>query len=533
MRQSDGGPGSGPTATPVPGLRPTQLSEAILRAADNAGMGIVVSTFVDGKIRLAYVSAGAARIIGHRPEELLHKAADMFAAPEERERIRNAAGARNAGDSNEPIFETVVVHKDGHRVSVASATSPIEVDGVPGSVTFVWDTTELQTAKQAVRAGEAQFHAVIEAAPEGVVISREGIVLYANPTAERMLISEGDRSLVGRSLAEFMSPEDTMAMRDRIGRAMRGERFTPREYRAQRADGTVVIAEIVSLPFMHEGKPAVLAFARDVTERSRMQAQLAHADRLAALGTMAASVAHEINNPVTVMSFDLDLLGRLIESALPAGESRAAALGLLTDLRHSVGRVASIVRDLKAFSRPEEAASDAVEIGVAMESALRIASHAHGRDIEVVNQLGALPPVRANRGWLEQIFVNLLMNAFQALPDDRSGNRVVLRARRGGGGTARQRRGRDRGQRPRHPPRRPRPHLRSLLHHQARRRGDRARAVDLPRPRHRDGGADHRHQRARPGDDHARPVARPRAGRSNGGRARRHRPRRRTTGRGC
>jgi len=99
-------------------------------------------------------------------------------------------------------------------------------------------------------------------------------------------------------MATFLEPQALATMRRRIEKMRAtGEPPTPREYPRSAVMGTIITAEISSIFIDFEGKPAVLAFARDVTERSRLRAQLAHADRLAGLGIMAAGVAHEINNP--------------------------------------------------------------------------------------------------------------------------------------------------------------------------------------------------------------------------------------------
>src|SRR6476659_3860564 len=124
------------------------------------------------------------------------------------------------------------------------------------------------------------FQKMVEGAPDGMVISRDGIVLYANPAAVRLLGYDLAAELVGGSMARFLEPESLATMRRRI-ETMRvtGGSPTPREYQAKRRDGTTISAEISSIFIEYDGKPAVLAFARDVTERSRLRAQLAHADR--------------------------------------------------------------------------------------------------------------------------------------------------------------------------------------------------------------------------------------------------------------
>jgi two-component system, NtrC family, sensor kinase len=149
----------------------------------------------------------------------------------------------------------------------------------------------------APRVPPATFAKLVDEAPDGVVISRDGVILYVNRAALSLLGYDRAEELLGQSMALFLDGQSIALMIRRIRQMQTtGERMTPREYRAKRREGSMVVAEISSIPIEFDGRPAVLAFARDVTERVRLRAQLEQADRLTALGMMAAGVAHEINN---------------------------------------------------------------------------------------------------------------------------------------------------------------------------------------------------------------------------------------------
>src|SRR5262245_64886528 len=130
-------------------------------------------------------------------------------------------------------------------------------------------------------------------------------------------------------------------MRERIEETLRtGIVLPPAEYEAKRRDGSVVIGEVTSMVTTYDGKPAVVAFVRDATERRRVREQMARTERLAALGTAAAGVAHEINNPL-----------QIAELAATSIERGVGVKVAHTDLHASLDRIAGIVRDLLAFSR--------------------------------------------------------------------------------------------------------------------------------------------------------------------------------------
>jgi PAS domain S-box-containing protein len=267
-------------------------------------------------------------------------------------------------------------------------------------------------------AGES-FQALVENAPDGIVVSRDGIVLYANAAAGRLLGYDDVSEMVGRPMT-FLDRNAALMMRQRIQHMVAtGERLVPREYPARRKDGAEITAEIASTVIEFEGAPAILAYARDVTDRKRLQTQLAHAHRLASLGTMAAGVGHEINNPLAFIGLAAEMLSRRV------GPEEAS---LVAQVRTGVERIAGIVRDLRAFGRDSDEPAGAVDLRAAIEAAERLVQHELRPRATVVKELGELPVVVGVARHLEQVFVNLLLNAAQAL-DDRADGRVSLRSR--------------------------------------------------------------------------------------------------------
>src|SRR5580692_11456579 len=209
---------------------------------------------------------------------------------------------------------------------------------------------------------EDAFRALVESAPDAIVVSRSGIILYANAAAARLLGHDDVSELIGKPMT-FLDRRSVEVMQRRIEQmAASGERLIPREYPARRRDGSEIMAEIASTIIEFDGAPAVLAYARDVTDRKRLRAQLAEADRLASLGMMAAGVAHEINNPLAVVGLAADALARRV------GQDEAA---LVSQVRAGVDRIAAIVHDLRFFGRAEEDAPGPVDLAGALESAER------------------------------------------------------------------------------------------------------------------------------------------------------------------
>jgi CheY-like chemotaxis protein/two-component sensor histidine kinase len=167
-----------------------------------------------------------------------------------------------------------------------------------------------------------------------------------------------------------------------------------------------------------------------------LEARLVQADRLAALGTMAAGVAHEINNPLTYLILNLDWLARKFSEGVGALESAEGLAETLQEARRGARRVATIVRELRNFSRADGETKGAVDLAAVVRSAVKIASHEITPRARLSVELGAAPRVDANEGRLEQVVINLLLNAVQALSSAQTATNEIRVDVRGDGGQA-------------------------------------------------------------------------------------------------
>jgi signal transduction histidine kinase len=172
--------------------------------------------------------------------------------------------------------------------------------------------------------------------------------------------------------------------------------------------------------------PAVereLREARLRRERARMQEQLLIADRMASIGTLAAGVAHEINNPLGAVMLNLDVAAEAVAQLrrqYGASEPLDFLREGLRDCSASAERIRDIVADLKMFSRAQDAKRDAVSVRTVLESSIRLAWNEIRHRAQLVKDYRDAPPVLANEARLGQVFVNLLVNAAQAIPDGRA-----------------------------------------------------------------------------------------------------------------
>jgi len=158
----------------------------------------------------------------------------------------------------------------------------------------------------------------------------------------------------------------------------------------------------------------VVVIARDITQQKAAEAQLVVSERLSSVGMLAAGVAHEINNPLAALIANLDFTVQELQR-LPEAPGREAVRDVLNDARSAADRIRLIVRDLKVFSRAGDDELGRVDVERVMESTLRMAWTEIRHRARLVKDYGRVPPVRANESRLGQVFLNLVVNAAQAI----------------------------------------------------------------------------------------------------------------------
>jgi len=177
-------------------------------------------------------------------------------------------------------------------------------------------------------------------------------------------------------------------------------------------------AEVAMLRDLADDIGLALDSMAAAAERERLQTQLLHADRMASMGRLAASVAHEINSPLAYVALNLELVARKVDAGVQLDEAAADVIRrAVADARHGAERVRRIVRSLGAFGRGDETPVGAVDVGRAIDAALDITSVKLRHRATVVRDYRADRPARGNEFRLGQVFVNLLINAADAIGD--------------------------------------------------------------------------------------------------------------------
>ncbi|MHC8492418.1 hybrid sensor histidine kinase/response regulator [Thalassospira sp. SM2505] len=277
---------------------------------------------------------------------------------------------------------------------------------------------ERSRAERALKESEERYRKLVELAPELISILSGEEIVYINQQGLSILGAEDSAALVGRSFMEMVHPTSKETLGEYIARYQDGyggrADFT---IICQRPDGDNVELEVSAIAFTHEGAPAMLMLAEDVTEKRRIERQLVQTSKLATLGEMAASVAHEMNQPLNVirMAADTCALQYDLEAVKPAFQRERLSL-----ISSQTERMSEIIKHLQIYSRPDDDDFVPFDPMKAVERSVDMIEHdcrLSGIMIEVVPPAQACL-VKGRQVQLEQVLVNMLTNARDAINEN-------------------------------------------------------------------------------------------------------------------
>ncbi|MEZ6187849.1 MAG: PAS domain S-box protein [Planctomycetota bacterium] len=273
---------------------------------------------------------------------------------------------------------------------------------------------------------EAEARAMIEDAVDAILtMDVGGTVLSANAAAER-LFGYRTSELIGRRVEDLM-PEPHATQHDGYVRRYLETGQAKiigigRTVDALRRDGALIPVRLAVSEIRRTGERLFMGTLHDLTQERRLERQLTQAAKLAAMGELAGNVAHEINNPIGVVSAKVRLL-------LSGPEDLSEKVR--SDLEKIVAqcdRIATLTRGLLDYCRPTHAPRSALDMAEPLSRALAfLETKATRAGVEVVRELEPAPVAEANAGELEQVFLNLILNAIQAMP---RGGTLTVRSRR-------------------------------------------------------------------------------------------------------
>ncbi|RKH64590.1 PAS domain S-box protein [Corallococcus aberystwythensis] len=397
-----------------------QREEQLRQALSAARVGIWDWSAKSGQVTW---SEHVDRLLGLAVGKLSGRAMDLeeVVHPADLPRLRAGLATALQQRSQVDVEYRIEPAGSGYRWISCKGDVLLDASGQPARVTgTVMDITARKQAEQELHRQALIFESI----SDGVVITDlAGGVIDWNTSAERMF-GRSRKEAMGQTLFSVLHPGEPDRLTAAILTALEVHGRWSGELEFRRADGMACVCESVVVPLRDaEGRViANIMVHRDLSERRQLQARLVVADRLASVGTLGAGVAHEINNPLAYMLVNLHLIREGLDKLEAQGapsEPVASIQQLVRETTEGAERIATIVRDLKVFARGEqESRPMPVDVRRSVELACKMADNVIRHRARLVTEFEPVPAVEASEARLCQVFLNLLLNAAQAIPED-------------------------------------------------------------------------------------------------------------------
>jgi PAS domain S-box-containing protein len=376
----------------------------------------MVSIIQDGVFK--FCNKAAEEITGYTHDEFVGRPFIDFVAPESRDLSEQRHQTRMAGKEVPPVVEIKIPCKDGTLKDMELSAGLIQYKGRPALMGIGRDITERKKAEEALRESEAKYSALIEQARDAVIILQDGVIKYCNKAAAE-ITGYTQETLLGMPFLDPIQSDSRDIVAQRYQARLAGKEV-PNVYELQvlRQDGTLKDVEASGVVIQYEGKPADMVFIRDITERKRMEDELAKMQKLESLGTLAGGIAHDFNNILTGILGNVSLAKSYIE---PKGK----VFDRLVEAEKASLRAKDLTQQLLTFARGGAPITKTASIARLIEESATFALR--GSKVKCEFSLPVdLSPVEIDEGQISQVISNLVLNADEAMPE---GGIIEIRAK--------------------------------------------------------------------------------------------------------
>ncbi len=380
----------------------------------NEGLGMF-----DEMGMVTYVNKRACEMLGYSGDEIIRRGIAAFVSESSKQVLLEQMAQTGQCDRRDLMNLNGLPRITRKSVPLVFAKTLWDTDGkFKGSVATVTDITERKKYERQLQDSEKKMRLLIEQAPIGIGIFQNAKYVYANPELVNIFNCDRQDEIIGKPLTEFVAPGHQRLFIERYKRFIAGRPTRP-SYQMEGVKKGGELFDVVLWPkkIEYDDKSAILAFMMDVTENKNLRAQLMQAQKMEAIGTLAGGIAHDFNNLLQVVVGYSELI--LMDSSLS------------DKLRQSVKSInkvalngADLVRRLLTFSRKTETAPKPLNLNDEIIHIKKLLDRTIPKMIEIeIGFQNGLNTINADSSQIEQIMMNLAVNARDAMPD---GGRLVI-----------------------------------------------------------------------------------------------------------
>lgn len=373
---------------------------------------------------------GAERLKGWREDEILGRHSSVFYPPDQVEEGKPAADLETARTNGKLEEEVWRLRKDGSEFLAHVSIKPLYDAGqqLRGFGKVIRDVTEQRAVERKLMASAAHLESILSTVPDAmIVIDQKGRILSFSAAAER-LFGFPAREVLGENVAMLMPPPDYQNHDHYLERYLAtGERKIigrKRTVTGRRKEGSTFPLDLFVGEALSEGERVFTGFLRDLTEKQsterrieELRSGLVHAARVSAMGTMASTLAHELNQPITAIANYMEAIRDLLGA--PNMEDMPMICEALADAAGEAIRAGQIVRRLRDFVARGEVEKSVEDLPQLIEEASELALlGARERGVSTRFDLDrSATPVLVDRIQTQQVLINLMRNAVEAMAD--------------------------------------------------------------------------------------------------------------------